>query len=154
TKDRDVSSTSWPLRDPLQPDLGAVADRGAAAVAHDRRAQQQRVLDQHLLDARAGRGGVLEAALEVALPLAVDEPLGAADARGDAAHLARRHPLARKVDGVELDAALLEEALGLAAVGALLGAPDLHVLEAVRAHFILSRSTGTPPIRCWSTISP
>src|SRR6185369_13515496 len=118
TKDRDVSSTSWPLRDPLQPDLGAVADRGAAAVAHDRRAQQQRVLDQHLLDARAGRGGVLEAALEVALPLAVDE------------------------------------ALGLAAVGALLGAPDLHVLEAVRAHFILSRSTGTPPIRCWSTISP
>src|SRR5207253_2844626 len=110
------------LRDPLLPDVGAESDRGAAAVAHDGRADQQRIVEQDLLDARSGGRRVLQPALEVALALAIDQLLHAAHARGDPAQLAGRHRFLREVDGLKADAALLEKALALAAVGALLGA--------------------------------
>src|SRR6185312_8959023 len=86
----------------------------------------ERVVDQRLLDARAGRRRVLEALVEVALPLAVDERLHAPDAGGDVPQLAGRHPFLREVDDVQGHAALLEPALGLARLGALLGAEELH----------------------------
>src|SRR5437868_411852 len=109
------------LRDPLLPDVRAISDGGAAAVAHDRRAQQQRIVEQDLLDARAGRRRVFQAAVQVALALAIDQLLQAADAGRDPPQLAGGHRLLRKVDGLKADAALLEEALALSAVSALLG---------------------------------
>src|SRR6185436_21156145 len=102
---------------PALPHLGDEPHGGAIAGAHDGGAQEQRIIDQDLLDARAGGSGVLEAALEVALALPIDERLRPAHGGGDLAQLPRRGSLLRQIDELVGEAALLEPALGLAGVG-------------------------------------
>src|SRR5262249_36743363 len=112
---------------PGLPDVGLVADGGAPFTPDDRRAEEQRIVDERRLDAWAGRRGVLESLVDVALPLAIDQRLEPADAGGDVAQLARRHRLLCEVDDVQGDPPLLEPALGLAGLRALLGAEQLNV---------------------------
>src|SRR5438105_2638679 len=113
-----------PSREPLRPGLGRVADGGFFAVAHDRRFQEQRIVEQRLLQKAAVKRRHPEALVAEALRLAVDERIEP-HARSDGAELSRREPLLLQIDELDFDGALFEPALGLAGVSALLGAEDL-----------------------------
>src|SRR5215467_4580130 len=101
-------------------------DRHAAAAAHERRAQETR-LGQRALQQALGRiEGDAQAERPVAHALAIDQRAGA-ELVGEAPELAARRRALLQVDEVHGDAALLEEALGLARVLAVGEAEDLRL---------------------------
>src|SRR6267142_2911667 len=112
--------------DPLLPGVRRVTDRHAAAVPHERSAEQAR-LGQRALEQALGRvEGDAQTERLVAGTLAIDQGAGA-EFLDEASELAARRRTLLQVDEVDGDTALLEEALRLARVLAIGEAEDLRL---------------------------
>ena len=90
----------WQLisRQPLKPGLVVVSHGCPIPGAHDGRPQEQGIVDQDLFDARSRRCGVLQAAIDVAPTVAVDDLVHAAYGVGDLVQLTCRGPFLRQID--------------------------------------------------------
>src|SRR5882724_56959 len=110
--------------DPRLPRFGRVADRDAPAAAHERCPEQARLRQRALEQALRRVARDAEAERLEARAVAIDERRGA-ELLGEAPELAARGRALVQVYEVHGDAALLEEALRLARVLAVVEAEDL-----------------------------
>ena len=133
---------------PHLPDLGLVTHGGLLAVAHDGLHENVLVF-QELLHARVGRDVLEQRQQVLVLGFGVDERLDATGALGHARELALAHALFLEVDELVLDAALLEPALGLLRVEALLGAKNLNVHASLPAFEVVCATCGFVSNSLW-----
>ena len=123
---------------PLFPNLGLVPDGCLPPVAHDRRFHQRAVLEQLfllvLVVCKVGERSI-------ALALFVNERVQPADRFQNTVQLAPGHALLRKVDHLELDAALFEPALRLFGIKAFVFAENLyiHAIVLLLSHYSKAR---------------
>ena len=133
---------------PAFPHLGLVAHGGLLAVAHDGLHENMLVFQQ-FFHARIGRDVLEQRQQVLILGLGVNERLDAAGALGYARELALAHALFLEVDELIINAALLEPALGLLRVEALLGAKNLNVHASLPAFEVVCATCGFVSNSLW-----